>query len=314
MGRARKIYVTGASGRLGREVLNLIPEAVPIVRKPIGLPNEIATDYSEDNLRHILADAKAVIHLAGSRDFLDEKKTREGNVELTRRIVEATPKSARIIFASSISVYGKKLAAIPADESTPTQPDTPYAKTKLEAESIVAGHPDHVILRIGPIYGPGFEEYYKVLKMIAKGRMPIIGNGNNRIPFVHVSDVALAIKNSIRRGRGVYVITGDCRAQKEIFEVAARELGASLPRIHIPAFVATAIAQVELFRFIHFGGSPPRFIPEDIAVLSSDRPFDCSKAKKELGFSPRPLEQGIREMVRQYIKRELQGSRDSKKP
>jgi nucleoside-diphosphate-sugar epimerase len=302
MARAR-IYVTGAAGRLGREVLNAIPQAIPLVRKPSGLPGEIVTDYSADGLRRVFADASTVIHLAASRDFLDRKKAREGNVELTRRIVEAVPKSAKIIFASSISVYGKKLAAIPADESTPTRPDTPYAKTKLEAESIVARHPDHIILRIGPIYGPRFDEYSKVLRMLEHGRMPIIGRGDNRIPFVHVSDVAFAVKNALSRGKGIYVIVGECLTQREVFVMAAMDLGVQGPKKQIPAMLAAAYAHFELFRSQRFGGKPPGFIPEDVAVLSSDRSFDCSKAKGELGFSPRPLEQGIREMVRGYRRR-----------
>ena len=83
-----KIYMTGASGRLGKEVLKLIPEAIPLVRTQSGLPNEIVTEFTPDNLKYRLSDASAIIHLAGSQDFLDEKKTREGNVNLTYVIAD----------------------------------------------------------------------------------------------------------------------------------------------------------------------------------------------------------------------------------
>ncbi|MFH1260520.1 MAG: NAD(P)-dependent oxidoreductase [Candidatus Micrarchaeota archaeon] len=291
-----EIYITGASGRLGREVLKLIPDAIPLVRNNCNIKTSIVTDFSSDQLKKILKNADMVIHLAGSRDFLDKKKAWEGNVELTRRIVEAMPKTAKIIYSSSISVYGKKLAELPANENTETRPDTPYAKTKFEAEKVITSkHSNHVILRIGPIYGQGFEEYFKVLHMVAKGKMKIIGNGNNHIPFVHVSDVAMAIKNTIEKGQGIYVIVGECLTQKQIYTLAAKALGVETPKKHIPVSIAKLFAHFELFRTSNFGGIP-KFIPEDIAVLSSDRNFDCKKAKKELGFEPKKLENGIKEM------------------
>ncbi|MBU0532429.1 NAD-dependent epimerase/dehydratase family protein [Candidatus Micrarchaeota archaeon] len=295
---ATKIYITGARGRLGRIVLGEI-KAIPIVRKETGLENEIVSDFSLENLKQILSDADVVIHLAGSRDFLDKKKSWEGNVELTRRIVEAMPKTAKIIFSSSVSVYGKKLAEIPANEGTPVNPDTAYAKTKLEAEKIVSVHPNHVILRIGPVYGPGFAEYFKVLHMISKGKMAVIGKGNNHIPFVHVADVARAIKNAIEKGCGIYVLVGECLSQNDIYAIAAGKMKVKPPQKHMPVLLAKIFAHLELRRTTHFGGKA-LFIPEDIAVLSSDRIFNCNKARRELGFSPRPLEEGLAEMIKKY--------------
>jgi len=292
-----KIFVTGASGRLGRLLIQKLENAIPLVRKPSRLPNEIVTDFSTKELKKILANASAVVHLAGSRDFLDMKKAREGNVELTRRILEAMPDEAKIIFASSISVYGKKMLHIPADETSRANPDTAYAKTKLEAEGIVSEHPNHVILRIGPIYGPGFEEYFKVLRMLEKGRMKIIGDGKNRIPFVHVNDVVNAISNAIEHGDGIYVLVGECLSQREIYDLASSELGVEPPKKHMSIGLAKAFSQFELFRTTYFGGTP-KFIPEDVAVLSSDRAFNCTKAREELGFSPIPLGKGIKEMVK----------------
>ena len=240
----KNIYITGASGRLGREVLKQVPEAVPLVRKPSGLKGEIVTDYSFHDLERMLRNADVVIHLAASRDFLDMEKAREGNVILTQRLATAIPPTARIIFASSISVYGKRLAQIPADEGTATRPDTPYAKTKLQAEKIIASKPDHVILRIGPMYGPGFEEYFKVLRMLKEGSMRVLGSGNNHVPFVHAEDVAQAIRAAISDGRGVYVLVGECLTQNEVYEIAAKELGVEPPRKHVPVPLAALMAQL----------------------------------------------------------------------
>jgi len=292
----RKVFISGASGRLGRAVLKLLPDAIPLVRSAAGLQNEVATDFSSESLKPILAHAKAIIHLAGSLDFNDKEKLWEGNVELTRRIAEACPPGCKIIFTSSISVYGKKLAQIPANELTPCKPDSEYAKSKFMAEQIVASHPEHVILRIGTVYGPQFGDYLILLKKVEQGKMMIIGNGKNRIPFVHVDDMAKAIANSISRGSGIYVLAGDFSSnpltQEEIFHVAADALHVDPPSRHVSYTLSY------WFAWLRNRLGKKGFTTEHIAILGSDRIFDCSKANEELGFQPRPLEQGIREMVK----------------
>ncbi|MEW6035230.1 MAG: NAD-dependent epimerase/dehydratase family protein [Candidatus Micrarchaeota archaeon] len=289
-----RVYVTGASGRLGRSVLARLPDAVPLVRKASGLRGELITDFSPDSLRGILRDAKAVIHLAGLIGPADEKRMKDANVSLTWRIVDSLPRGSKAVFASSISVYGKKPAEIPASEKTRTAPDSAYARTKLDAEKIVARHPKHCILRIGTLYGPQFDDYFLILRKIERGKMKIIGNGSNRIPFAHVDDVAGAIANAVERGSGIYVLAGEPLTQQRIYEIAARELGVNAPAKHI----GSGLAMLAALFSEKLKMSPTT--REHIAVLASDRAFDCRKAREELGFSPRPLEDGIREMVRAY--------------
>jgi len=164
-----KTYITGATGRLGRSVLAKV-DGIPLVRKSSGLPNEIITDFSESSLKETLKDATHVIHLAGSIKTWDKKALEESNVDLTRKIVECSPQNCQIVFAGSISVYGKKLAEIPATEETPPNPDSSYAKTKLEAEDLIKKKKKHCILRIGTIYGPQFQDYFVIFKMLEKGK------------------------------------------------------------------------------------------------------------------------------------------------
>ena len=295
------IYITGASGRLGKEILKKIPNAIPLVRTKKGLKNEIVTNFSEKELKKILKNAKILIHLAGSMNFIDPTEMLEVNVHLTQRIVNSVPKNSRIIFASSISVYGKDLKEIPADENTPVNPDSVYSKSKFGAEGIVLQHPDYVILRIGNVYGPGFEDYTKILQMIKEGKMYQLGNGQNKIPFVHVEDVADAVKNSLKAEKGTYLVCGESLTQEEIFRISAEELGVNPPRNYIPVSMALAMMKIEEQKAI-FMNKKPKLTQEHILVLSSNREFDSSKAKKELGFKPRPLKKGIKELVKSIYK------------
>ncbi len=293
---AAKIYITGATGRLGSAVLQRI-DAIPLVRKPSGLRNEIVTDFSD---LKILKDAKTIIHIAGSVNTLEKKDLWDANVELTRKIVDAAPDEAKIIFAGSISVYGIKIRNS-ADENTPPNPYTYYGKSKYMAEEIVRSHKNHVILRIGTIYGPQFEIFFHVIRAIENGKMKVIGDGNNRIPFVHVDDVAKVFVNALKKGKGTYVVAGDPLTQNQIMEIACKELGVKKPK-HIAFGVAMFLAGLGELRY-RLTGKKPAITKQAIAVLGADRCFDCSKAKKELGFSPRPLDNGIAAMIMEYRKR-----------
>ncbi len=298
-----KIYITGASGRVGSAVFREIPDAIPVVRHESGLTNEVVVDFSDvDALKNVMQDASVLIHIAGSVRTYDKKALWEGNYEFTKRLIWALTEDARVIFASTISVYGKKLADIPADDHTPVNPDTEYAKSKYEAEKLVAGYPNHVILRIGTVYGPGFDDYFYVLKLLERGKMKIIGDGNNRISFVHAGDVAVAFASAVSRGKGTYVVTGECKPQKEIYRIVCRQLGVAEPEDRISVGFADFAAMISEFK-ARLSGKPPKITREHIAILGSDRCFNCNKARRELGFSPRNIEEGITEMVELYRKR-----------
>lgn len=295
------MYLTGATGRLGRSVLKKV-DAIPLVRRASGLPNEIVTDFSARSLKELLKDATHIIHLAGSIKTWDPKALREANVELTRRIVNASPENCHIIFSGSITVYGKNLLEIPADEGTPTNPDSEYARTKLEAENLVKRKKSHCILRIGVIYGPQFPDYFMVLRMIENGKMRIFGDGNNRISFVHADDVAAVFPAALRK-KGTYLVSGTAAPQIQIYTYAAKALGVPAPTAHMPVWAGMLLARMQEL------GGKPKLSREHISILSSDRAFDSSKAKKELGFSPRPIREGIEGLVSEYKARKSQNKR-----
>lgn len=292
-----KVYVTGASGKLGRSVMRTIPQAIIVNLRDENL--DIL------NLRKMLSKATHVIHLAGSLKFDDKEELWRANYGLTKKLVDALPKNARIIYASSISVYGKKLAKLPADENTLCQPDSEYAKSKYAAEKEIARHKDHVILRIGPIYGPEFEDYFRMIDILRKGRMKIIGNGKNHVPFVHVDDVALAIKNALNAKKadaGIYILSGNSITQENAFRIVCKELGIETPKKRInkhTAFVLLAITK-PIRKLL---GKGEFLTKEHLGILANDRVFNCAKAKKLLGFKPRKTEDGIKEMVKLYMKK-----------
>lgn len=294
-----KVYMTGATGRIGQAVFKQV-DAIPLVRRKSGLKNETVTDFSISSLRNILEDADAVISFAGSLKTWDREAMREANVSLTWRLVDSSPSDCHIALAGSVSVYGKNPKEHPVTEKTPPAPDSEYSRTKLEAEEIVKKKKNHCILRIGAVYGPQFRDYFRVLRMIEKGKMRIFGKGDNQVSFVHADDVAGVFPKALKK-TGTYVLSGPSATQEEVYKYAAKALKVNPPKEHLPVWAGMLLGRLEEFR-ARFGREPT-LTREHVALLSADRSFDYSKARKELGFAPRPIEWGIEDLVREYKKK-----------
>lgn len=314
--------ITGAGGRLGKHLLKLLLERKERVRvlaragSDLSFPPEV--EVVPGDITHIYTLPPAVegvdfvYHLAALVDYAtSEKKLFEVNVEGTKNLLktcaEFSPHLKKFVYCSSTSVMGKELAEIPANERTECIPTDNYGLSKLMAEKAVLEYKDKlpvVIVRPAVIYGEGFNEgYFPIFKMLEEGRLRIIDSGDNVLPFVHAKDVATALALAAERGRNgeVYIITGgEQMTQKEILDIAARCLRVEPPEKHIPRFLAELWVQLSSITSF-LSGRKPSITTEDIAVLSSHRVFDISKARKELGYSPQVrLEDGIKEMVEYY--------------
>jgi UDP-glucose 4-epimerase len=180
-------------------------------------------------LQRVLRGVDAVFHLAAvvSVPYSVERpqETFAVNREGTRRLLEACTRGDvhRIIYTSTCAVYGEP-RYLPIDEGHPTQPLSPYAQSKLEAEELcLAFHQSQglavTILRLFNVYGPrqGSGPYSGVITQfihrLAEGQAPVIfGDGSQTRDFVHVQDVVHAFTQALHRpeavGRVFNVATG----------------------------------------------------------------------------------------------------------
>ena len=293
LGISIRVYITGGNSRLAKYVLDAIPSAVPLTRKPV--EGAIESSYSYEELKYIFKDADVVIHIAG-RVHGSYSELYRSNVVLTQTIVDSLPENARLIYASSVSVYGKKPLERPTTESTPTNPDTPYAKTKFIAEEIALSHRNTVSLRIATLYGENFIEYFKLFRLIEKGNAFVFGSGRNKVPFTYAADVANAVKNSIKSNPGVYLLSAPSIEQEKALKKVAVMLGVPFKPRKLGFLRALALSKINsLLTFSSI------LKEETVHSLSADREFSYLKAKKALGFSPIHPGKGIAKMVRYYI-------------
>ena len=316
------ILVTGATGRMGSHVsealLSRNEEVRAIVRSgsrgavPSGA-EKFEADISTSPLPNAAFDVVSkVIHRAGLvGDFPASELVRQ-NALATRNLLSSCPLSLqKFIHASSISVYGEHGGQI-VDETFHPSPDSHYGKSKLLAEEFCSEYCSRfpiILLRFGMVYGPGFEDRYeKVLEYIEKGKMKVLGDGTNRLPFVHINDVVSAVlaalDASIPSGSAYNIVGPDAYTQEEIYRMAAQELGVAPPKEHASPYLAKfAAMSLSAAASLSFG-KPPSVTVEHIRRLTLDRAYSCEKAKKELGWEPKvKLKEGIAEMVRLYKSR-----------
>lgn len=316
--------VTGASGRLGNYLVRALLERGERVRvlqrksgKQADFPKGVEVVYGDlldrQSLEKAAEDVDYVYHLAALvnpsarfEDLLDV------NYRGTRNLLEACRSKAfhlrRFVFVSSISVYGKELAEIPANEETATNPTDNYGKSKMLAEQAVEQYVEKipfVILRPAVIYGTGFDEaYLPILAALEKRKMSVVGSGKNAIPLIHATDVVRAMLLASRAEKAIgnkYVIaTGERLMQSQIFEIACHHLGVRSPGSCTPIWMARLKLRLANL-FSALAGKRPKMTEDYIDILASNRIFKIDKAREELGFEPKVrLEDGIAEMVEYY--------------
>ena len=167
-------------------------------------------------LRDALRGADGVFHQAAltsvPESFAEPERYRRVNVEGTRRVLEAAGDAgAKVVYASTSSVYGNVASKGPVKEGAAKRPANPYGETKLECEGLAAGlHREAGLRVIGlryfNVYGAGQTGGYagvvtRFLGRLAAGRPPVVaGDGSQARDFVHVDDVAAANRMAMESG------------------------------------------------------------------------------------------------------------------
>ncbi len=314
----KPVFVTGATGRLGRRfvaqalgkgysVTALVRDGKKAERvfgkKRVKL---VRGDLSSIPLHSLRAALRGhdVVHLAAAVNFyVSAEKLWDDNVEATRTMVRAAEaeRVARFVHMSSTGIYHHP-SYLPIDERQPPSPMAGYGVTKLEAEKIVrASGLDYVMIRAPAIYGPSFDEgFTDVMDLVASGKMVILGEGKNRVPLIHVEDVVqalmLALENRHVHRESFIVTSGEDISQEECLRLLAEELHVQPPSKHVPVPVAYGMVAYDALRGLFTGKRKIRKLYVDF--LAEDRVFDTSKARRDLGYRPRmTLRQGVREYL-----------------
>jgi len=312
-----KILVTGATGRVGKHLVNALlsqgEKVRALVKEKIVENENVEIFYGDlldkESLKKAVETVDIIYHLAAVVDYLAPKDMMfDVNVIGTKNLLEVS-KAKKFIYLSSTASMGKKLKEIPANESTPCHPSDFYGQTKLDAEKLVKEN-GGIVLRSADVFGSGFIEGYDyVISGLEDGSLPVIGDGKNFIQWIHIDDLIqalLLVKDNGKPGE-VYIVAGkEVKTLNECLELLAKYLEVEPPKKHVSKFLAKTLTNYKLFK-AKIKKERPKVIPEYINKMTANRSFDISKAKKELGFEPRiSYEDAAREMVEEYKKSKQQ--------
>lgn len=215
-GCLHRLLITGITGLVGSNVLRRILELHPELNvTALVRPGTVPARFREfSSLIRIVEldlgdtagikeflftnDFDTILHIGairGGRKFpkLDYLKS---NVYSTEQMVEyCMAKNARLIFCSSVGVFGAIPVELPANNQTEKNPDNYYHYTKIEAEKIINKNILHglqaAIVRPSITYGKGDHGFpYQLVKMVHRGYFPLI---NKRV-WIHLCHIDALIR------------------------------------------------------------------------------------------------------------------------
>jgi nucleoside-diphosphate-sugar epimerase len=281
------VVVTGSTGFIGQTTVRTLLDAgydvIGVDRRPwswAGPPampahpaaSERLTVLTADLLdrdervRHALATAHAVIHLAGCPGVRDGgpdvgQRRHRDNVLSTQVVLDLVPARTPLVVASSSSVYGGSVSGRPCRESDPLRPKGGYAESKRRAENLCGDRLRAgglvAFARMFTVAGERQRSDMALSRWIAAARagqpLPVYGSLARTRDITDVRDAARALIALAEHGvRGpVNVGTGVGHPLRTLIDVMATVLGVRLTTTVTPAHpdeVADTLADVERLR------------------------------------------------------------------
>ena len=300
-----KVAVTGASGFIGSHLVDRLlaenHQVTALVRNPaIGRALAqrgvvvVVGDVSDNDAVHKTLDRSDVVfNLARAKAHRSRPRADviAVNVIGARNVARTAARyNARMIHASSTAIYGSRIQLLPATEDAPPNPDSIYALSKLEGEEAARAECSRcTILRISAVLGSRCNSWLPLFKSAATGTLRLAGDGRNLHHPVDVSDVVDAMMRCGTQpaaGGRTYNVAGPAPVEiRRLVELMSSASG-SLKRQPRPVPRAAADFYIAMGRLAEsLGVRLPRV--ESALFLTGNRSFDTSRAKRELGFTPR---------------------------
>jgi nucleoside-diphosphate-sugar epimerase len=208
--QGRRIFITGATGFIGRHLLDRLVQCGTHRITCLTRRSDVARNSTRryENVEWITGDlgrpvtysdflsrADVVFHLAAATGAASAEKLRNVNEAGTEALIAAQRNggAAKIVYVSSIAVTGRDLS------------DYPYAETKLAAEhAVLASGLECVIIRPTIVLGDGAPTWPALRTLACLPVVPLFGGGRAQVQPVDVIDVARGLEwlahNSLESG------------------------------------------------------------------------------------------------------------------
>ena len=212
MSDPKLIAITGASGLIGKALIKRFRSEnqpfLKLVRQPTSESGERFWNYSEKVLDGGIDDCNALVHLAGEtvdghwssfkKQLIYESRV-QGTEFLVEKILSSPSPPKVVVFASAIGFYGQKRADWVTEESPPGSGFLADVVEDWEqASEVLQEHGIRVVrLRLGVVLAKEGGALHKMLPVFRLGLGGAIGDGEQRMSWITLSDVVEMIWQSI---------------------------------------------------------------------------------------------------------------------
>jgi farnesol dehydrogenase len=302
----------GGGGASGAGSRGAFPEGVEVVA------GDVADAAS---VRHAMAGCEAVVHAAALVKILapaaEFDRINVGGLENVLAAARAEAGGAKVIYVSSFMALGPSEggpggvldeSAAPAGFGEGTEGGgrtwiNAYERTKALADRLarraIAEGQDVVVVYPGVIYGPGEMTegnlvVRHVLDLLHRRLPALLGKPGRRWCHVFVDDVARGIGLALERARpgGRYVLGGENTALGDFYRLVEELSGVPVPRRRLPDGLATTLGAVQK-AWARLRGTTPALTPDLVEVYRHDWAYSSARAAAELGYTFRPLREGL---------------------
>jgi dihydroflavonol-4-reductase len=318
-----RVVVTGATGFIGSHVARLLAgrgdELVLGVER--GSNDEAIADVEgrrvtldildRRSVRRALADAERVFHCAGLTSVRpqDAERVFEVNVGGTKLVMEECLRAEvpRVVYTSSAAVVGPAPHGRTADETqlfTAGRLGIPYVNSvhEAEVEAMRAAARGLPVVCVNPtiVFGPG--DFHvtstRLVRSFLLRRIPIYTDG--AVNVVDVRDVAEGHLLADERGAvgERYMLGGRNFTFDRLFADLGRLSGVE-PPVRLGSVPARAAARV-----LQAAGRAGPLSANEVRAASQWWTYSSTKARRELGWRPRPHEETLEATVAWHMERE----------
>jgi nucleoside-diphosphate-sugar epimerase len=320
-----RYFVTGATGFVGGRVARQLRaaghEVVALARDPdrADTARALAADgvvlakgdvIDRDSLHAPMAGADGVFHIAGwyKLGVRDKSAGVAVNIEGTRNVLEVMKELGigKGVYTSTLAVNSDTHGQL-VDESyrfTGKKHLSEYDRTKAAAHDVaaefIAGGLPLVIVQPGVIYGPGdLGPIHDLWTQFLARKLPMAPRGTT-FCWAHVDDVARGHLLAMERGRPgeSYFLAGPPYPLADALKLAAQLTGVRGPKMTAPPWLLKSMSG--LMSVVERVVPVPDEYSAEYLRESAGTTYigDNAKAGRELGWSPRPLAEGLPETLR----------------
>lgn len=339
--------VIGANGFLGSHVTSRLVAAGGPVRvmvragantkgiddlgDDLDLTRFVGDIWDDDVLREAMTGCDDVYYcVVDTRGWLrDPAPLFRTNVEGTRNVLDIASEPAvlaglrRFVFTSSYATVGRRRGhtateddVIESSSTTRFRGLTPYVQSRVQAENLVMQYARErglpaVAVCISTTYGAGDwgrTPHGAIIAGAALGKLPFVMSGIE-LEAVGIDDAARAMVLAAEKGRvgERYLVSEKMISNAEVVRIAAEAVGVPPPTRSIPLPASYAMAALGSLK-ARLTGTDQRMSLDSLRLMRAEAPVSAAKARRELGWQPRPVEESIRDAATFWV-----GLRDARR-